>query len=121
MSKQLRKEQGFTLLEVSFSLLILISAMGVLLPLLTTVYNEKLTIREHHQALLLLNEQLLEWKYEHVLPFHRTIIEHGTEYSVTFSKDSDSKLIVCLTWLGKNKRSYEQCGFVIKEQNEASP
>lgn len=106
--------QGFTLIEVSIALLILFIALSIFIPIGIRLYLERLAIREHYQALEYINEWLLLWRFDHMLPLASEIFINDTNYYLVATSPNDSELTLCLEWIGRNARNYEQCGFAKK-------
>ncbi|HHY21743.1 MAG TPA: type II secretion system protein [Bacilli bacterium] len=103
--------KGFTLIEVSIALLVLFTALSTFIPIGTSIYLERITIREQYQALEFLNERLLAWRFDGIPTFDAEILINETSYQLTSSYTDGSGLTLCLQWVGRNNRSYEQCAF----------
>src|SRR5690625_3608955 len=92
--------EGFTLVEVvfAFSFFILISA--TVLPIVTYIYKERVTLEEKRDVLFTLEEE--------VRSFIVGNDNEGTE-NVTRTEINENVMQFCLQWLGSNGREYEHC------------
>ncbi|WP_227938535.1 hypothetical protein [Alkalihalobacillus deserti] len=86
----------------ALSLLVLFSATVV--PLLTIVYSERVTIREEVRALTILEDSVLEFVVDGV-PGLKSI----NQYEISSDIVKDGIVNTCCTWVGSNGREYEHC------------
>ncbi len=76
------------------------------------IYDERLTVREQHVALDLLQESIQLWLYDDQLI--STEINRGDTIYVISTYPLDELLTFCISWNGRNSRSYERCEQVKK-------
>ncbi|WP_026674865.1 competence type IV pilus minor pilin ComGE [Alkalihalobacterium bogoriense] len=110
----MKKCSGFTLMEVVMALSIVMMMTSFLLPVLLKVYQENRTIQEQTWANVYVHKTLQEWLYdEKTLLASFTIQQKGTTYEAT-SKMEANQVEFCLTWIGRNSRSYVTCQYAKK-------
>jgi len=102
-------ERGFTLLEVVYSILILSLFTTTFFPILTMVYDERITIREQQASLGILSDSIHGWLYENdEPPLYESVKHNGTTYQLHHVPLKEVTSF-CISWDGKNNRSYERC------------
>ncbi|MBU8908981.1 competence type IV pilus minor pilin ComGE [Desertibacillus haloalkaliphilus] len=107
--------KGFSLIEVMVALSILAVLAMTIVPTLTIVYGERVTIREQQQALSLIDDRLQIWLYDRYNSVNAEEVDvNGTLYDLQSKTIAHETLQVCVTWHGSNNRSYERCGYAKK-------
>lgn len=107
----MRKPNGYTLMEVVFSVLVLSIITATILPAFIKIYQERLTIREQHQAQTYLANIIQEWLFDQKSPEPNDYITiNGTAYRQNIHL-SHNALKVCLNWNGQNERTYTICDY----------
>lgn len=105
----LKRSNGFSLIEVLTSLLLLGIVVTVLIPVLTRTYQERVSIEQERMAMYYLNEVILDWLED--TPIDKTSkISSDIDYQLkTFLTSEDKELKVCIQWKASNSRNYERC------------
>ncbi|WP_096201238.1 type II secretion system protein [Bacillus sp. FJAT-45350] len=100
---------GFSLLEVIVALSLLIMTSSVVIPILTKVYQERLTIQEEQLALEQIKIKLHEWLYNDLLSSETELENHHNTVFHFTNILRENELTVCIKWEGRNHRFYERC------------
>lgn len=80
-----------------------------LLPIITTVYEERASIREEQQALFLLDQAITDWIYHENYFQEKEVKEGEVIYTLSLLKKDESYLKGCIRWKATNQRNYERC------------
>ncbi|MCD8502254.1 MAG: type II secretion system GspH family protein [Bacillaceae bacterium] len=104
----MKNYNGFSLIEVITSLLVLVIVITVLIPIITKVYVERGSIRQEQDAIYFINEIILDWLEN--IPIESQVIEsNGTSYFIRLDSMNEKAITVCLEWDAINTRKYERC------------
>ncbi|WP_158211631.1 prepilin-type N-terminal cleavage/methylation domain-containing protein [Alkalihalobacterium alkalinitrilicum] len=109
----MKRDKGFSMLEVIISIFILSVMMASLYPALIKIYEERATIRQESIANNAIYEGLQLWLFENQLP----VLEFRKEDTLflwSVSQSNEREIRVCLTWSGRNGRDYKKCGYAKK-------
>ena len=115
----MKNSDGFSLVEVIISLMILSMTIAVIIPALNMVFTERKTIREERVAEEMIHRIYMEFFYEGVRYREEKIIFENTEYNLKI-RDEARFTYLCVSWEGVNRREYERClsGKKIRDRND---
>ncbi|MFK3937227.1 prepilin-type N-terminal cleavage/methylation domain-containing protein [Alkalihalobacillus sp. NPDC078783] len=103
------KRNGFTLIEVMISLVLLSIVTIFILPVLIKVYQERVVITQQEEAIYLLEELALAFTHgDSPASFSHSL--YHLEQNVVV----DGSTQFCLKWEGANSRYYESCLYTKK-------
>lgn len=103
----MKKFNGFSLIEVITSLLILGILVTIFLPIIHKVYVERSSIWQEQEALYYTNEIILDWLEDIEIESH--VIESNSTIYHAHIESEKNELLVCLEWIASNNRKYERC------------
>ncbi|MCF6408448.1 type II secretion system protein [Pseudalkalibacillus salsuginis] len=107
----MKKCNGFTLIDAMCGMSIFMFAVLWIIPQLTTVYEERISIRQEEYAIGKCHNLLQEWKLTKRIQENNTALEaNGIEYKIKSTEYPDDHVKICLDWIGSNGRQKSICG-----------
>lgn len=103
------KCNGFTLIEVMISLVLLSILATFILPVLIKIHQERVVIKQQEEALYLIEDYALSFTHGHApASFSHSLYQFKQEVI------ADGSTQFCLMWEGANLRDYESCLYTKK-------
>src|SRR5690625_3155932 len=91
---------GFTLVEVLFAFTFFIFICATILPIVTHLYKERVTLNEKRNVLYTLEEEVQSYAVG---------LRMTSSENVVYTSVNENVTKLCLKWLGTNGREYEHC------------
>ncbi|TSB44724.1 hypothetical protein [Alkalicoccobacillus porphyridii] len=96
-------------MEVMFSFALISMSALFILPIFSGIHQERVAVRQHEEALLLLETQVL-----HYLHGRQGEEPKNTLYTFETIELKDGTMRFCLSWKGANQRDQQTCLYAKK-------
>lgn len=109
MCNHSKHKNGFTLLEATVALLVLMVCLSTLGPILSRVSSERESILQTETALAILNNQLTNWSAGNSeLPVDST--QNNVHFNLIWKHIEPGTIELCVTWKNSLERDKAICG-----------
>lgn len=107
----LKSCEGMTLLDAMLGISILMFSISYMVPQLSNVYKERITVQEKSFAIETCHYMLQDWILSNHMDSTTITGPNSTKYNVSWSSDVTAGTVeLCLDWMGANGRLHSTCG-----------
>lgn len=107
------REKGFTVVEVTVALLVLVVCLSCLVPILQRATVERRAVSEREYALTLIHNELSEWSAGRSAENERLTV-NGTAYDLQWKEVDPHTVELCVVWQDRSQRVNEACGIAMR-------
>ncbi|TCP31154.1 hypothetical protein EV207_10335 [Scopulibacillus darangshiensis] len=104
----LKNNKGLFLAEAMYAFFILMIVFLISFPALNRISHERMAIKEMHQAVNILQYELIQWRINDIAEKDQ-IIKNGLVYHLSWHDMPKDELKLCISWQGSNQRGLSRC------------